>query len=237
VIDIPSNCPSCNSVLSRKKDQLFCTNVDCFAKNSKVVEKYTKKMKIKGLGPVAIKKLELNNINDIYELTEEILEDTLGKNGNKIFLEINNKTTKIQLADFLGASSIPLVGKTTADKITTTINDITKQSLLKDGLGEKASTNLLNWLDSTDIPSGITFVKEKETSVMTGLKICVSGRTPGFTKATLATYLAEYNISVVSSVTKDIDYLISEETKSAKAQKAIKLNINIITIDELKGII
>lgn len=193
-------------------------------------------MKIKGLGPVAIEKLELSTINDVYELTEEILEDTLGKNGNKIFLEIQNKT-KIKLADFLGASSIPLVGKTTAEKITTDIKDITKQSLMKDGLGNKASDNLVAWLEDTVIPPEITFIKEQEKPVLTGLKVCVSGRTPGYTKATLATYLADYNISVVSSVTKDVDYLISEENKSAKAQKAIKQNIPIISIEKLKGII
>lgn len=236
MIDIPSTCPSCNSNLVRIKDQLFCINDDCVAKNSKVVEKYAKAMKIKGLGPVAITKLGLSTVNDIYELTEEILENTLGKNGNKIFLEINNKT-KIKLADFLGASSIPLVGRTTAQKITTDINDITKQNLMKDGFGDKASNNLVEWLEDIIIPPEITFIKESPKPELTGLKVCISGKILGYTKSTLATYLANYNISVVSGVTKDIDYLISEETKSAKAQKAIKLNIEIISIDKLKGII
>lgn len=232
MIDIPEHCPSCDSILVRIKDQLFCKNEDCSAKNSKVVEGYAKKLKIKGLGPVAVTKLGLSSVNDIYDLTEEFLEKTLGKNGLKIFIEINNKR-KIKLSDFLGACSIPLVGKTTAEKITTNINDITKQSLSKDGFGDKASTSLIEWLESTIIPPEISFIKESIKP--TGLKVCISGKTPGYTKATLTRYLADYNIEVVNTVTKDIKYLISQETKSAKAQKAIKLNIEIISLDELKG--
>lgn len=236
MIDIPSNCPCCNSLLERVKDQLFCRNSDCSAKNGKMVEKYATKMKIKGLGPASIAKLELQTIGDIYDLTEEILEDELGKNGLKIFLEIQNKR-KIKLSQFLGASSIPLVGETTAEKISTELSQITKESLMKDGFGDKASTNLINWLKVTPIPDDITFLGVKKKPELTGIKVCVSGRTPGYTKATLANYLADYNISVVPTVNKDIKYLISETKTSAKAKKAEALNIEIISIDKLKGII
>ena len=234
MITIPKLCPTCDYTLIRIKDQLFCRNSDCSAKNSKIVEKYANKIRIKGLGPVAIEKLGLLTVNDIYELTEQFLEDTIGKNGLKIFLEIQKKT-KIKLSEFLGASSILLFGKTTAEKISTDLKDITKISLMKDGIGDKASTNLIEWLKHNKIPTQITFIKEVEKPILSGLKVCISGKTSGYTKATLAQYLAEYNISVVNTVTKDIDYLISQENTSAKAQKAIKLNIEIINIDELKG--
>lgn len=236
MIDIPDKCPSCSSNLERVKDQLFCRNSDCSAKNTKVVEKYASKLKIKGLGPASIAKLGLQTISDIYKLTEEILEDTLGKNGLKIFLEIKNKR-KIKLSQFLGASSITLVGETTTKKITTELSQITKASLMKDGFGDKASTSLINWLSTNQIPEEITFIVEGTEPVLTGLKVCISGKIPGYTKAKLANYLADYNISVVQTVNKDIDYLISEDKTSAKIQKAQKLNIEILSIDELKGII
>lgn len=235
MITVPTECPSCNSTLERVKDQLFCRSIICPAKNSKVVEKYANKVKIKGLGPAAVKKLGLETIGDIYDLGEERLEKVLGKNGLKVYSEIQKKKN-IELALFLGSASIPLMGYTTAKKITTSIDDISQQSLAKDGIGNKASESLLKWLQRNQIPDQISFkeviVPESSEALFT---VCISGRTPGFTKTTLEELLKTYNVKVVNSVNKDIDYLISQESKSAKAQKAIILNIEIITIDELKG--
>ncbi len=237
MISIPAECPSCNSRLQRVKDQLFCRSKMCPAQKSKVVEKYASKVKIKGLGPAAIEKLGITTISEIYELNRDYLEEIIGKNGLKIYKEIQNKKS-IELALFLGSASIPLMGYTTAKKITTTIDNITKESLDKDGIGNKASESLLKWLSENNIPAGVTFSQPEVTEPsITSFTVCISGRTPGFTKGTLAEYLKKYNIKVVSSVTVNIDYLISQEQTSAKAQKAIKLNKKIITIDELKEIL
>ncbi|MCP3899140.1 MAG: hypothetical protein GY707_05335 [Desulfobacteraceae bacterium] len=232
MISIPAECPSCNSRLQRVKDQLFCRSKLCPTQRSKVVENYAKKVKIKGLGPAAINKLDITTIGEIYELDRDYLEEVIGKNGLKIYTEIQNKKS-IELALFLGSASIPLMGHTTAKKITTTIDDITRESLAKDGIGNKASESLLKWLSENDIPAGVTFTQSEITEPsIASFTVCVSGRTPGFTKATLAEYLKKYNVKVVSSVTKDIDYLISEEKTSAKAQKALKLNKPILSIKQ-----
>jgi DNA ligase (NAD+) len=237
MITVPKNCPSCNSTLERVNDQLFCRNINCSAKNSKVVEKYANKVKIKGLGPKAIEKLELDNISDIYNLTEEFLTEIIGANGKKIYAEIQNKKV-IPLSVFLGSCSIPLIGITTAEKITTSIEDITKESLISDGMGNKAADNLINWLANNNIPSALTLKPNIQSNPSEiSLIVCISGKIPGYTKASLTLYLAEHNIVVMNTVNKEIDYLISQSKTSAKAQKAIKLNKTIVTIDELKEIL
>lgn len=234
MISIPTNCPSCSSTLIRIKDQLFCENIDCYAKNTKVVEKYANKMKIKGLGPKAVEKLGLESISDIYKLSMSYLVDILGKNGEKVYKEIQNKT-EITLQAFLGAQSIPLVGTTTASKISTEIENITYESLKRDGFGDKASHNLIEWLKLNEIPTEIKFTKEIVTaSSPTSFKVCISGKTPGYTKATATALLLKYGVVVVNTVNKDIKYLISETKSSAKVKKAESLNISIITIEELK---
>jgi len=234
VIKIPVNCPSCDSKLVRINDQLFCKNNDCVAKNSKIVEKYANKVKIKGLGPKAVEKLELENIGDIYDLELDYLIDILGKNGEKVYNEIQKKT-KITLQMFLGAQSIPLFGETMASKITTEIQDITYKSLRKDGIGDKASHNLIEWLNLNDIPVQIEFTKEIVTALPpSSFKVCISGKTPGYTKATATSMLAEHGVLVVNTVNRDIKYLVSETKISAKAKKAESLNIPIINIGELK---
>ena len=237
MISVPNECPSCNSILIRINDQLFCENNNCVAKNNKIVEKYANKIKIKGLGPKAVEKLELETISDIYDLELDYLINILGKNGEKVYSEIQKKT-KITLQSFLGAQSIPLVGTTTASKITTNIEDITKESLKNDGLGDKASTNLIKWLNLNDIPIQIEFTKEiREALSPSSFKVCLSGRATGYTKATATALLKEFNIAVVSTVNKDIKYLISENKTSAKCKKADSLNISIISMGELKKVL
>ena len=117
MINIPSVCPSCSSTLERVKQQLFCRNASCGDRIAHQIESYCKKRKIKGLAGKSIEKLNLSGIPDIYHLTEEEYEDTLGKNGLKIYKEVRDSLTTT-VADLVGSLSIPLVGRTTAKKIT-----------------------------------------------------------------------------------------------------------------------
>ena len=83
----PTNCPSCDSKLVWKKDQLFCVNSTCPAQQSKQVEHFVKVMKIKGLGPATIKKLGLTSISDIY--INDLSEEKSDKVREKLEAEIN----------------------------------------------------------------------------------------------------------------------------------------------------
>ena len=89
-IEIPDVCPSCGTSLKLKNDQLFCNNDSCPAKNSKIVEGFAKTLRIKGLGPKTIEKLNLEYIDDIYMLTEERIKEKLGseKIASKLINEI-----------------------------------------------------------------------------------------------------------------------------------------------------
>ena len=77
-IEIPEVCPSCGTSLELRNEQLFCNEPSCPAKNSKIVEGFAKTLRIKGLGPKTIEKLNLDYIEDIYMLTEERIKEKLG---------------------------------------------------------------------------------------------------------------------------------------------------------------
>lgn len=235
MINIPTHCPSCNSTLERVNDQLFCKNNSCSAKNSKIVENFASKVKIKGLGPKAIEKLGLETVADIYDLSEHFLVDMLGVNGKKIYAEIQAKR-ELPLSLFLGSMSIPLIGVNTAKKISTTIDNISKDSLIKDGLGQKASNNLIEWLNTNYIPKQIQLKNEDESHFTTkGLKVCISGKFGNTTKDCLTKELNNIGVTVSNSVTKDTNYLLCANETSAKALKAKQYNIEIVkTLDELK---
>jgi len=244
MIKIPKECPSCDSVLVRVKDQLFCENINCPAKNIKQVANFSKVVKIKGLGEQTIKKLELSSIEDIYNLTEEELIDSIGeKLGKKLASEID-KVCSMPLSLFLSACSIPLIGKSASEKVASDIDNpllINKEYCKEKGLGDKATTNLINWINNVyptlDLP--IKFSSTTIKSINTNnIKVCVTGRIPGYTKTKLKEELIKFNINIVDSITKDTAYLLCDVRKnSIKEQKANKLNIKIVTLKEIMEII
>jgi len=240
-VKILTNCPSCNSLLIRVNNQLFCKNANCDEQSIKKIVNYAKVLKIKGLGEKTIEKLGIRSINEIYSLSYEDVCSTIGeKLTNKLFEEIE-KAKSIPFSMFLAAAGIPLIGQTVANKLSF-VNDadeITYQLCKDVGIGDKAAQNLLDWLDEEyyvnliDLP--IEFTKHKEDNSSIAIKICITGKLPGFTKADFASSLvkAGHNVVVENDVNKDIQYLICETRKnSIKEQKALKLNIPILSLKE-----
>ena len=91
-IQVPSNCPSCNSILEWVNDLLFCKNKDCSTKSAKKIQHFAKTLYIKGLGPRSIEKLDLSSVVDIYYLDKESASLALNseKLGSKLITEIEN---------------------------------------------------------------------------------------------------------------------------------------------------
>lgn len=242
-VKIPSECPSCNSILIRVNNQLFCRNPSCGQQNAKKVANYAKVLKIKGLGDKTVEKLGLSSIQDIYKLTNDYIIDTIGeKLGNKLIEEIE-KTKKIPFYMFIAAAGIPLIGLTAAKKLMHIDNpfDLSREVCKNAGLGDKATNNLMNWiteeyeLNLVDLP--IEFTSEVNDN-SGNIKVCITGKVAGYTKETLANYLKQYNVITVNDVTKDTNYLICETKKgSTKENKATKLSIPIVTLKEFEEII
>ena len=149
-IQIPTHCPACATTLVEINFQLFCRNQGCPAQSNKKIESFCKTLKIKGLGPKTIEKLEIEDIPDIYNLELDYLITMLGeKTAIKINSLIQDTVSGVDFGTFLSALSIPLIGATASRKIGTVANslsDITDPKLKEAGIGEKARSNLLNWL-------------------------------------------------------------------------------------------
>jgi len=241
-IEIPTECPSCGSKLERVKDQLICRNKDCPAQSDKKLGHFAKALKIKGLGEKTIEKLELSGYEDLFTLEDNPNKDKIGeKNLKKLVDQIALLNTEgVYVGDLLTAFSIPLAGKATCYKLSDylkDINDISFYTCKDAGLGDKAATNIVEWwVENSELVSNLPIMiqyryEDEKRGAM--LKVCISGKIPGFTKNTLATYLASKGVDVTSSVSRKIDYLIadSEDSNSTKAKKAQSLGIPITTLD------
>ena len=232
----PDTCPSCNSNLVWRNDTLFCVNPDCSATSLKKVEHFAKTLKIKGLGPATIEKLELNSINEIYEIDLAYMIFFLKseKIALKLFDEIQ-KSKQTQLNVLLPAFGIPLIGKTAADKLSKvcySIFDIDEQICRSAGLGEKATMNLIRWIDEQfskyeHLPFSFEFEKQAQGRGT----ICISGKLNSYkTKAEAAQILKSMGYEVKDSVTKNTTILVNESGRETdKTKKARQSGIQIVT--------
>lgn len=241
-IEIPTKCPSCASTLELVNAQLFCRNSACEAQSTKKVEAFAKKMKIKGLGPATISKLEFFHPLDIYETPIELYIEILGdKVGTKIYGEIQ-KSKNVDFATFLSALNIPLVGGTLSKKIASQVVDLEglNEFIGSIDVGDKARENIYNWLEK-DYPEYYTIQqylnikKEFYTEVPNKGSVCITGKLKEFTNRNEAKkFLEEHGYTVTSTVTGKTDFLICEEkSNSSKVKKAESLKIPILTINDI----
>jgi DNA ligase (NAD+) len=243
---IPTECPTCQSTLERVKDQLFCRNSSCPAQNSKIVESFCKKMKIKGFGEKTIAKLELSSISEIYSLTFEEASAAVGdKVAEKLIAEIDAKRT-VDFGEYLGALGIPLIGSVAGKKVGQLANDwVSALEKAADVLGSKANESLINWADSDAgynliVDSPVTFIELRSQPVSTGTNkasgtVVITGKLNDFkNRGEAATYLESLGFSVKGSLSSKTNYLIVEDgSTSSKTTKANDLGIPILTIKQL----
>jgi DNA ligase (NAD+) len=234
----PTNCPSCNSMLVQVNDQLFCKNNDCESKQQKIVEHFAKTLKIKGLGPMSIQKLQINSINEIYELTNDELVTVLGSAvGNKLSAEIA-KSKEVSLNQLLPAFGIPLVGTSAAKKLCAVIDsiyDISYNTCMQAGLGPKVTENLLTWyeteFESTLSSLDFSFKSYKEQEKPIKGIVCITGKLFSYkTKDIAKSLLEQAGYAVRSTVTREVTILVNESgIESAKTQKARESGVTIVT--------
>lgn len=242
----PTNCPSCSEALVWEKDQLFCHNTKCSGKTSKKIEHFASTLKIKGLGPKTVAKLQIIDYFDLYEMPLETMIDALQseKLGVKLYREIQ-ASKSVDLVQLLPAFSIKLIGRTASAKLCSvinTINDIDEQVCMEAGLGPTATQNLLDWFyeeytDGLDrLPFSWKTTVQQKTEIIQGI-VCISGKLKSYkTKAAATEVLEKMGYLVKSSLTKDVNILVNESgIESAKTQAARDRGVKIIT--NLKEII
>lgn len=239
-IIIPSNCPSCGEKLQTKNQILYCINNSCPAKGNKSIQHFSKYLKIKGLGPASIQKLQLQSYFQVLSLQQSTLISKLSSQvlGSKLYSSIimakNNK-----LNNLLPAFGIPLIGNTATEKLSktiTSIHQINEQSCQLANIGPKATSNLISWLQNniklvqdTFPQSMLTFQKTNNTS--NGQIVCISGRLNSFkTKAQATKLLTEKGYKVKPSLTKQVTILVNQSgiqtLKTTKARQSGVLIIN-----------
>ena len=237
----PTVCPSCMTDLIWERDQLFCHNTQCSGKTSKKIEHFASTLKIKGLGPRTVEKLQIQDLYDIYELPLEIMIEALQSEKLAVKLHREIQSSKAtDLVDLLPAFSIKLIGRSASAKLCSVIKnmaEISEDTCKEAGLGPVATEHLLDWYYEEFIDGyerlPFRWIQTLKVSKPTENKgvVCISGKLKSYkTKAQATEYLEKLGYLVKSSLTKDVNILVNESgIESAKTRTARERGVKILT--------
>ena len=256
----PEYCPSCNEIVIEKEIRLVCENNLCPDKVKDEILNFISKIGIDDLSGKRLEELikigAVTDIPSVYDLTFDKLismEKVKDKLANKIINNIEG-SKDVNLITFLAALGINGGAYNKCEKVVTNgFNTIEKvlnmriEDLMSiESFAEKSANEFVKSIKEKSqmirklIKSGFKLesnhkVKESE---ITGLKFCVTG-TLSMKRSDLQNLIKENGGIVVSSVTKNTNFVITNdvESTSSKFLKAKELSIPIINENKFKELI
>ena len=264
-VKIPKRCPSCNSLLF--KDEGFAAlrcinNLNCPAQLIEVIKHFVsrKGMNIEGLGEKIIEQLILKklitDVSDLYKLKDEELINLQGfaaKSASNLIqsIETSKETT---LQRFIYALGIREVGETTALNLAVNYRNLeklmkaTEEDLVEindigpvaarfiydyfsDNTSKKLISRLLSFGIKLDPPAN------QADSYFSRKTIVITGTFSSFSRNQLKEELITRGAKVASSVSVNTDLLMAGENPGSKLEKARKLDVDILTEQEVKELL
>lgn len=261
-IHFPTICNTCGYNLIDEGTRLYCPNLNCDKRILHQITKWVEVAGIMDLGQSLLNALfvskQVRSIKDIYNLTTQTLKPYFlnqnslcanknSKGANNVIQSIK-KHSVLSLASFVAGFDIENIGQTMIEKLVSagfntlekllaaTENDIMKvsgfaqitaQTLIM-GLKQNAS-QMYELLDTNKVN-----IKQDNTGNLTGLSFCFTGELHTLKRAKANELVINNGGSIKSNVTKDLSYLVTNDTTtgSTKNQKAAALGIKIITEEQ-----
>ncbi|MGD9900986.1 MAG: NAD-dependent DNA ligase LigA [Spirochaetales bacterium] len=263
-VEKPVYCPSCHSVLVEDGANLFCRNYyDCEEQIKDRITHFTSRdaMNIEGLSDKTVEtmyqKLHLRSFSDLYKLTKEELLTLDGfkeKKANNIIEAIkNSKNTTLNKFIFaLGINGIGVKASKDLAKKFKTLDNLkmaTKEDLLAlHEIGEVLASNIIeffknpisDWLLNDLKYVGIKLEEQKEettNNLFWGKKVVLTGTLEHYGRREMTDLLEKMGASVVSTVSKNTDFVLAGESAGSKLAKAQELGVKIYSESEFLKLI
>lgn len=253
----PHNCPSCHSKLVIQDIWLFCENEKCPAKVKEEILNYIHKSNMDDLSDKRLDEMMskgiVEQIPDLYKLTVDhlmMLDKVKDKLANKMFENIQ-KSKNQNLAQFISAIGVEGVSTAKSERIINQgyntlekILDLTMDKMKNiEGFAEKSSEAFLNSIRKKEpliqelLKVGVKVKADEVASgegPLKGFKFCITGEL-SMNRTEFEKLIKNNGGVMVSSVSKNTSYLITNETESSSSKfvKAKDLSIPIINEDQL----
>jgi DNA ligase (NAD+) len=260
----PEECPSCRSQLIQEGVHYFCENtLSCKPQMVKSIVHFASReaMNIEGFSEKTaeqlFEKLQIKSIADLYRLKKEELL-TLEKFGDKKaqnLLDALEKSKACQLDSFVFALGIPNVGKKTAKDLVKAFKNLDnlqkatfEELIVIPDVGDIVANSILEFFGQEKIINsikellslGITPMYEEvevKSNPFEGKTIVVTGSLKNYSRGEIKDKLEALGVKVSGSVSKKTDYVIVGEDAGSKYDKAVELNIKILSEEDFENML
>lgn len=266
-IDFPEKCSVCGTKLTDDGSRLYCPNKDCSKRILHRLLKWVSVADIRDLGETLIHALfeskVVRSVTDIYSLTEETLtpfflneesiaSDKKSLGASKVERSINSHR-RLSLAQFVAGFDIEGIGETTVEKLVASGID-TLEKLLNTpeeqiagvyGFGQiMAHTAKLGLEENKEemlflVEKGIIEIIQASGGKLAGKSFCFTGELTTMKRADAQNLVKLAGGQIKSSVTKDLSYLVTNDTSSGSSKniKAASFGIPVISEKEFLELI
>ena len=255
-LDIPTNCPSCDSKLLHFEDEvaLRCINPRCPAQIKEGLTHFASRdaMNISGLGPSVVEKLFdaqlVKDVADIYRLTVEdflLLEGIKEKSAQKLYqaIQASKENSAEKLLFGLGIRhvgskasqlllqnfhSVEALAQANPEEIATieSFGSVITQSL-QTYFATEGSKILLNELKELGVNLDYKGQIVAADAALSGLTVVLTGKLERLTRSEAKSKLENLGAEVIGSVSKKTDLVVAGAEAGSKLQKAQELGIDI----------
>lgn len=255
-LDIPTNCPSCESKLLHFEDEvaLRCINPRCPAQIKEGLIHFASRdaMNISGLGPSIVEKLFAANlvkdVADIYRLTVEdflLLDGIKDKSAQKLYQAI--QSSKENSAEkLLFGLGIRHVGSKASQLLLQSFHSIETLAQASpeevagiESLGSVIAQSLQSYFETEGAKILLSELKELGVNLdykgqvvaadaaLSGLTVVLTGKLERLTRSEAKSKLENLGAKVTGSVSKKTDLVVAGADAGSKLQKAQELGIDI----------
>ena len=255
-LDIPTNCPSCESKLLHFEDEvaLRCINPRCPAQIKEGLTHFASRdaMNISGLGPSIVEKLFaadlVKDVADIYHLTVEdllLLDGVKEKSAQKLYqaIQASKENSAEKLLFGLGIRhvgskasqlllqnfhSIESLAQANPEEIANieSLGSVIAQSL-QTYFATEGSEILLRELKESGVNLDYKGQTVAANAALSGLTVVLTGKLERLNRSEAKNKLESLGAKVTGSVSKKTDLVVAGADAGSKLQKAQELGIEI----------
>lgn len=259
---LPKNCPVCGSkaVLIEGEAVTRCVNSLCEARIKESIKHFVSRraMNIEKMGDKIIDALAdaklIKSFSDIYKLSKEdfFKLERQGEKSVSNLLESIDKSRNSTITRLIYALGIRFVGEQTAKDLASHFKTLsgfleaTENDLLRiEGIGPKVATTLTAELKNNNFIKEVRLLEKElvleaapkpESTKLVGKTFLITGTLP--VKRDDAKDIIEKNGGkIVSSVSKNLDYLVVGDDPGSKLEKANSLGVKILSWSDLESLL